>query len=59
MLIKVKKDIFHFLSVFITASSKRNSKIQVNFSFLKNSAEFNERISGMKKTAGSAFRFVA
>lgn len=38
------------------AFSKRNPKIQVNFSLLTNSAEFSERISGMKKIAGSAFR---
>lgn len=41
------------------AFSKRNPKIEVSFSFLKNSAEFNERISGMKKIAGSAFRLAA
>lgn len=48
-----------FFSVFIIAFSKTNPKIQVNFYFLKNTAEFNERISGMKEIAGSAFGLAA
>lgn len=53
-----KKKIDFILSVFRMAFSNKNPKIQANFTFLK-ILQFNERISGMKKIAGSAFRLAA